>query len=216
MPTRKRSDRPKVPSNPPDDSLPADLIVSPGHIAVHLRTALRLLKQAERAGGAGKLIDGLADFGDEHPDSYVLLPASLASITGCEDTSGTPAAAFLKADMALLAGAILFSFTYTRTDGLGCVVQDISEVSIQDKTTGSGAQSMSQGAVAQLENINVPLTNPPEQRWSGKQTTVGATGGAINAGDVVQITVTFPVKTTKRCHKCTPNPVTISTSVTVK
>ena len=216
MPTRKRSERPKLPANSPDNSLPADLVVSPGHMAVHLRTALRLLKQAERAAGAGKLIDELAAFGDNHPDSYVLLPTTLATLTGCEDTTGTPAAAFVKADIAVLAGAVFISFTYTRTDGDGCVVQDISDLSITDTTTGTGAQRMSQAAVAQLENIAIPLTKPPEQRWSGKQTTIGATGGAINVGDTVLITATFPVKTTKRCHKCTPNPVTISTTVTVK
>jgi len=200
----------------PVKSPPSDLTVPDGHMAVHMRTALRLLKEAERAGGAAKLIGSLAEFGARYPDAYVTVPAILAAITLCPATTGTPSAAFVSADIAVVAGAVVISFTYTRTDGVGCTVKDISEVSITNTTTGTGAQKMSLGAVAQFENLKIPATNPPQERWTGKQTTVGATGGAISVGDAVSISVTFPIHNTKYCHTCTPDPVVITTSVTVK
>jgi len=216
MPARKRLKAQEQQPRSAKKSPPPDLVVPHGHMAVHLRTALRLLKEAERSGGATKLIDGLAAFGGKHPDAYVTVPAILAIFTSCAPTSGAPSAAFVAADMAVLAGAVFMSFTYTRTDGVGCAVKDITEVTITDTTTGAGAQKLSQGAVAQIENVKVPAMNPPQDRWSGKQTAVGATGGAISVGDVVTISVTFAVKNTKWCHTCTPDPVVISTNVTVK
>lgn len=216
MPSRKNRRVPESKPRSPGNSPPPDLVVPQGQMAVHLRTALRLLKEAERSGGSARLIDALAAFGNKHPDAFVTVPAILAAVTLCQSTAGTPSAAFVAADIAVLAGSVVISFTYTRTNGVGCTVNDISEVSITDTTTGSGAQKMSLGAVSQLENVNVLGTNPPQERWTGKQTAVGASGGAISVGDVVTIEVTFPVHNTKWCHTCTPSPVVISTSVTVK
>ena len=95
-------------------------------------------------------------------------------------------------------------------------MKEITDVSITNTTVGGGPQKMSRDAVAQTEDIKVPATTPPQNRWSGKQTALGASGGTISVGDVVTITVTFRVKTTMYCHTCTPDPVTISTNVTVK
>jgi hypothetical protein len=194
---------------------PSTIDLPTHHMVVDFRTASYLLAKAMRSGDSAKLLDGLVAFGREHPNLYVTVPSGLAvAFLGCTATSGTCSASIAQADIAILAGAPYISFTYTRTDGVGCECRDIDDVTI---TTASGSTlKLSRGTLAELERINIPATTPAAKRWSGKVSGAGATGATISAGDAITITASFKCHATKYCHTCTPDPTTATAMVTVK
>jgi hypothetical protein len=214
MPSRKS---PKPEQGQPRRRKPAptslDWENTADYVSLDVASALRVLASEQQSHRLLEIFTELKRQTQADPGLAMRVPASLLGLfASCTATTGTSAVAVSPCDVVAMAGRIVIAFNWTDTSaaGSGCKVTDFDSLTLTDTTTST---TIGWNAIQELQRTAATPTGPPA--WFGK-THAGTPAATFAAGSAVTVNLTFKTTALLWCHTCTPSPLVVSISTTIK